>query len=171
MSYDTTVLVKDCEFSTRLSIINICIGFSGNILITVTKIMLFCSPDKEASNYNDWQYGYDSNNDGYFHYYKNQLNHDHECTEKCTIFKPDNKMVLNYYKNCKHHQKPHQLQFVHCSFMHTYSPLQTLNFYMYTNMYDREVGEALIISIVGSTFHSNYPGSQTLGCGRVRLMC
>ncbi|XP_065908038.1 uncharacterized protein [Dysidea avara] len=165
MSYDTMVLVKDCKFVTRLAIINICIGCSGNIFITVSKCN-FVYQHKEVSNYDDWQYGYDSNNDDYYHYYINELNHDREYTEKCTIFNAENKMVLNYYKNCmhKHHQKPNQLQFVHCSFKNTYSLLQTLNFYMYTNMHDREVGEALIISIVGSTFHNNRSASIIWAC-------
>ena len=162
-SYNSTILIKHCRFVARLAVINICIGCSGYSIITFS-FCYFAYKHKENLNYDTRQYGYYSDDSWHYRYYKfNEIDHDQEYTEKCAMFLPPFKMILNHYKNC-YRQAPNQLKFLHCSFYNTYSRVQTISFYMYTNTYDREVGNTLLISIENCTFNSNRSSSIISAC-------
>ncbi|XP_065907497.1 uncharacterized protein [Dysidea avara] len=159
-SSNIALMITHCIFISRVAMINICINCSGKSVITVSNCNFsdgyseYFSDDDYYSMYDSFDYEYyifGKYNNRHF----NDRIHDHTFDFQCGTLYTDSQLILNYYENCKHSDAPNKVQFADCVFRTSYAALQTIDFHIFVNTYEKTNGDTLLIFIGNSVFYNN----------------
>ena len=160
-SSDITITIKQCQFTTTLAILNLCIQCSGRSTVMISHCH-FTAPYGLIDNCVDTLYYYST---GYYDsctniFYKMVcFNHRlHYYTHKrCGTSHVNGQVVYNFYENCKHNFTANEIHFVYCYFMeiHGNELDSTVGFGVLTTIYDKRARDSFIILIAHSVFYNN----------------